>query len=84
MKKILTLAIALVMVFAIAAPAFASGWDIDPEPAKELKDITLAIDALTLERTPPLAGMMALAKLTPSWRRPTPSSLAPRFTLSSP
>ena len=50
MKKILTLAIALVMVFAIAAPAFASGWDIDPEPAKELKDITLAIDALSLEK----------------------------------
>ena len=50
MKKILTLAIALVMVFAIAAPAFASGWDIDPEPAKEIKDITLAIDALSLEK----------------------------------
>lgn len=50
MKKILTLAIALVMVFAIAAPAFASGWDIDPDPEKELKDITLAIDALSLEK----------------------------------
>ena len=50
MKKILTLAIALVMVFAIAAPAFASGWDIDPEPAKELKNIDLDIDALSLEK----------------------------------
>lgn len=46
MKKILTLAIALVMVFAIAAPAFASGWDIEIEE-KELKDITITIDALS-------------------------------------
>lgn len=49
MKKILTLAIALVMVFAIAAPAFASGWDIDPEPAKDIKDITLKVQALSVD-----------------------------------
>lgn len=48
MKKILTLAIALVMVFAIAAPAFASGWDIEIEE-KELKDITLKIQALSVD-----------------------------------
>ena len=48
MKKILTLAIALVMVFAIAAPAFAAGWDnpVDPEEFENLElDITpLAVD----------------------------------------
>ena len=48
MKKILTLAIALVMVFAIAAPAFASGWDIEIEE-KELKDIVVTIDALSID-----------------------------------
>ena len=48
MKKILTLAIALVMVFAIAAPAFASGWDIEIEEV-ELKDIGLKIQALATE-----------------------------------
>ncbi len=48
MKKILTLAIALVMVFAIAAPAFASGWDIEIEE-KELKDIVITIDALSID-----------------------------------
>lgn len=49
MKKILTLAIALVMVFAIAAPAFASGWDIEV-PEKELKDIGLKIQALSVDQ----------------------------------
>ena len=50
MKKILTLAIALVMVFAIAAPAFASGWDIEVEE-QELKDIGLKIQALATEKS---------------------------------
>ena len=50
MKKILTLAIALVMVFAIAAPAFASGWDIEIEEV-ELKDIGLKIQALATEKS---------------------------------
>ena len=50
MKKILTLAIALVMVFAIAAPAFASGWDVEIEEV-ELKDLTLKIQALATEKS---------------------------------
>ena len=50
MKKILTLAIALVMVFAIAAPAFASGWDVEI-PEIELKDLTLKIQALATEKS---------------------------------
>ncbi len=50
MKKILTLAIALVMVFAIAAPAFASGWDIEIEEV-ELKDLGLKIQALATEKS---------------------------------
>ena len=48
MKKILTLAIALVMVFAIAAPAFASGWDVEI-PEVELKDLGLKIQALSVD-----------------------------------
>ena len=48
MKKILTLAIALVMVFAIAAPAFAAGWDnpVDPE---EFENLELDITALSVD-----------------------------------
>ncbi len=48
MKKILTLAIALVMVFAIAAPAFAAGWDnpVDPE---EFENLALDITALSVD-----------------------------------
>ena len=48
MKKILTLAIALVMVFAIAAPAFAAGWDNPVEP-DEFENLSLNITALSVE-----------------------------------
>ena len=48
MKKILTLAIALVMVFAIAAPAFAAGWD-NPVTPDEFEDLKLNITALSVE-----------------------------------
>ncbi len=50
MKKILTLAIALVMVFAIAAPAFAAGWDnpVDPE---EFENLELELTALSVEKS---------------------------------
>ena len=48
MKKILTLAIALVMVFAIAAPAFAAGWD-NPVTPDEFENLSLNITALSVE-----------------------------------
>ena len=48
MKKILTLAIALVMVFAIAAPAFAAGWDNPVEP-DEFENLELDITALSVD-----------------------------------
>ena len=50
MKKILTLAIALVMVFAIAAPAFAAGWD-NPVTPDEFEDLRLDITALSVEES---------------------------------
>ncbi len=48
MKKILTLAIALVMVFAIAAPAFAAGWD-KPTSTPTFDDLELNITALSVD-----------------------------------
>ena len=50
MKKILTLAIALVMVFAIAAPAFAAGWD-NPVTPDEFENLELDITALSVEES---------------------------------
>ena len=50
MKKILTLAIALVMVFAIAAPALAAGWD-NPVTPDEFEDLRLDITALSVEES---------------------------------
>ena len=50
MKKILTLAIALVMVFAIAAPALAAGWD-NPVTPDEFEDLRLDITALSVEQS---------------------------------
>ena len=48
MKKILTLAVALVMVFALAAPAFAAGWDYTPTP-DEFEDLYLDLVALDVD-----------------------------------
>ena len=48
MKKILTLAIALVMVFAIAAPAFAAGWD-KPASTQTFDDLELDLTALSVD-----------------------------------
>ena len=48
MKKILTLAVALVMVFALAAPALAAGWDYTPAP-DEFDDLYLNITALDVD-----------------------------------
>ena len=50
MKKILTLAVALVMVFALAAPAFAAGWD-NPVTPDEFEDLYLNITALSVEES---------------------------------
>ena len=50
MKKILTLAIALVMVFAIAAPAFAAGWD-KPASTQTFDDLELNITALSVDES---------------------------------
>ena len=50
MKKILTLAVALVMVFALAAPAFAAGWD-KPVVTPEFEDLYLNITALSVEES---------------------------------
>lgn len=49
MKKILTFAIALVMVFALASTALAAGWDIVVEE-KEVEDIKISIEALSLKK----------------------------------
>lgn len=49
MKKILTFAIALVMVFALASTALAAGWDITVEE-KEVEDIKIEIEALSLKK----------------------------------
>ena len=46
MKKILTIAIAFVMVFALASTALAAGWDIVVKE-KEVEDIKITIDALS-------------------------------------
>lgn len=48
MKKILTFAIALVMVFALASTALAAGWDIVVD-VPEMEDIGLDIDALGIK-----------------------------------
>lgn len=45
MKKILTIAIAFVMVFALASTALAAGWDIVVDEP-EIEDIKISIDAL--------------------------------------
>ena len=50
MKKILTLAVALVMVFALAAPALAAGWD-NPVTPDEFEDLYLNITALSVEES---------------------------------
>ncbi len=50
MKKILTLAVALVMVFALAAPALAAGWD-KPVVTPEFEDLVLNITALSVEES---------------------------------
>ena len=50
MKKILTLAVALVMVFALAAPAFAAGWD-KPVVTPEFEDLYLNLTALSVEES---------------------------------
>ena len=49
MKKILTIAIAFVMVFALASTALAAGWDIVVKE-KEVEDIKISIDALSGEK----------------------------------
>ena len=50
MKKILTLAVALVMVFALAAPALAAGWD-NPVTPDEFEDLYLNLTALSVEES---------------------------------
>ena len=50
MKKILTLAVALVMVFALAAPALAAGWD-NPVTPDEFEDLYLNITPLSVEES---------------------------------
>ena len=48
MKKILTIAIAFVMVFALASTALAAGWDIVVKE-QEVEDIKISIDALSID-----------------------------------
>ena len=50
MKKILTLAVALVMVFALAAPALAAGWD-NPVTPDEFENLSLNLTALSVEES---------------------------------
>ena len=50
MKKILTLAIALVMVFAIAAPALAAGWD-NPVTPDEFENLELDVTPLAVDKS---------------------------------
>ena len=50
MKKILTLAVVLVMVFALAAPALAAGWD-NPVTPDEFEDLYLNITPLSVEES---------------------------------
>ena len=50
MKKILTLAVALVMVFALAAPALAAGWD-KPTSTPTFEDLYLNLTPLSVEES---------------------------------
>ncbi len=55
MKKLFALLLALAMVFALAAPALASGWDDITTPGK-YKDITVKITALETEKNTSVLG----------------------------
>jgi len=58
MKKLFALLLTLAMIFALAAPALASGWDAIPDVKEDFEEITVSITALETEKNTSVLGSL--------------------------